>query len=100
MSPRAPHLESIADTLESARAAEEAGRWDAALEIYDGALHHCAPRSAPAAELLRKIGLVHYYRGDFARLDDENWHCFTLSRYDRASGTWTLEKAPVYHVVD
>jgi adenylylsulfate reductase subunit A len=42
----------------------------------------------------------HYYRGDFMKLDDKNWHCFTLSRYDRATGKFTMEKAPVYHIVD
>jgi adenylylsulfate reductase subunit A len=42
----------------------------------------------------------YYYRGDHPRLDDQNWHCFTLSRYDRKSGEWTMEKAPVYHIID
>ena len=26
----------------------------------------------------------YYYRADHPKLDDTNWHCFTLSRYDRA----------------
>ena len=42
----------------------------------------------------------YYYRADHPKLDDANWHCFTLSRYDRHSGNWELEKAPVYHIVD
>jgi adenylylsulfate reductase subunit A len=42
----------------------------------------------------------YYYRGDHMKLDDENWHCFTLSRYDRQSGKWAMEKAPVYHIID
>jgi len=42
----------------------------------------------------------YYYRGDHPKLDDENWHCLTLSRFDKASGEWTMEKAPVYHIVD
>jgi adenylylsulfate reductase subunit A len=42
----------------------------------------------------------YYYRGDFMKLDDQNWHCFTLSRYDRNTGQWTMEKAPVYHIID
>jgi adenylylsulfate reductase subunit A len=42
----------------------------------------------------------YYYRADHPKLDDQNWHCFTLSRYDRHSGTWEMEKAPVYHIVD
>jgi adenylylsulfate reductase subunit A len=41
----------------------------------------------------------YYYRGDFMKLDDQNWHCFTLSRYDRDTGKWHMEKAPVYHIV-
>ena len=42
----------------------------------------------------------YYYRGDHMKLDDENWHCFTLSRYDRETGEWAMEKAPVYHIID
>jgi adenylylsulfate reductase subunit A len=42
----------------------------------------------------------YYYRGDHLRLDDENWHALTLSRRDPESGEWTMEKAPVYHIVD
>ena len=33
----------------------------------------------------------YYYRGDHMKLDDDNWHCFTLSQYDRQSNTWELE---------
>ena len=42
----------------------------------------------------------YYYRADHPKLNDDDWHCFTLSRYDRASGEWEMEKAPVYHIVD
>jgi adenylylsulfate reductase subunit A len=42
----------------------------------------------------------YYYRADHPKLDDADWHCFTLSRYDRRSGQWDMEKAPVYHIVD
>jgi adenylylsulfate reductase subunit A len=42
----------------------------------------------------------YYYRADHPKLDDNDWHCFTLSRYDRDSGKWAMEKAPVYHIVD
>ena len=42
----------------------------------------------------------YYYRGDHMKLDDANWHVFTLSRYDAKSGEWAMEKAPVYHIVD
>ncbi len=42
----------------------------------------------------------YYYRGDFMKLDDKNWHCLTVSRRDRKTGEYTLEKAPLYHLVD
>ena len=42
----------------------------------------------------------YYYRGDHIKLDDKDWHCFTLSRYDRHTGKWEMEKAPVYHIID
>jgi adenylylsulfate reductase subunit A len=42
----------------------------------------------------------YYYRGDHMKLDDENWHALTVSRRDRESGEWSLEKAPLYHIVD
>jgi adenylylsulfate reductase subunit A len=41
----------------------------------------------------------YYYRGDYPKLDDKDWHCFTLSRYDGESGKWAMQKAPVYHIV-
>ena len=42
----------------------------------------------------------YYYRGDHMKLDDENWHCLTLSRCDPKTGKFTMEKAPLYHIVD
>jgi adenylylsulfate reductase subunit A len=39
-------------------------------------------------------------RGDHMKLDDKDWHCFTLSQYGRDSGNREMEKAPVYHIVD
>jgi adenylylsulfate reductase subunit A len=42
----------------------------------------------------------YYYRGDHMKLDDTDWHCFTLSQYDRESGKWEMEKAPVHHIID
>ena len=41
----------------------------------------------------------YYYRGDKLKLDDENWHCLTVSRRDPKTGKFTLEKMPVYHIV-
>ena len=42
----------------------------------------------------------YYYRGDHMKLDDDNWHCLTVSRKDPETGEWTMEKAPLYHIVD
>jgi adenylylsulfate reductase subunit A len=42
----------------------------------------------------------YYYRGDHMKLDDDNWHCFTLSERDRDTGEWSLEKAPVHNIID
>ena len=41
----------------------------------------------------------YYYRGDALKLDDENWHVLTVSRRDPDTGEYTMEKAPVYHLV-
>ena len=42
----------------------------------------------------------YYYRGDHMKLDDDNWHVLTLSHRDPESGEWSMERAPVYHLVD
>ena len=42
----------------------------------------------------------YYYRGDFLKLDDENWHCLTVSRRDPKTGKFEMEKAPLYHLID
>ena len=42
----------------------------------------------------------YYYRGDHLKLDDENWHCLTVSRRDPNTKEFTMEKVPVYHIVD
>jgi hypothetical protein len=34
------------------------------------------------------------------KLDDENWHCFTLFRYERNDGKRAMEKASVHHIID
>ena len=35
----------------------------------------------------------YYYRGDHPKLDDGDWHVFTLGRYNPDSGDWEMEKA-------
>ena len=59
-------MSELSNVLSKAREAEAAGNWDEALSIYETALVEChAFGGAPVAELMRKIGLVYYYRGDF-----------------------------------
>jgi adenylylsulfate reductase subunit A len=41
----------------------------------------------------------YYYRGDAMKVDDENWHVLTVSRRDPQTGEYTMEKAPLYHLV-
>ncbi|GAB1231979.1 adenylyl-sulfate reductase subunit alpha [Ferrigenium sp. UT4] len=41
----------------------------------------------------------YYYRGDKLKLDDKNWHVLTVSRRDPKTGEYTMEKAPLYHLV-
>lgn len=42
----------------------------------------------------------YYYRGDYPKLDEENWRCFVNSRYDIATGEWELNKVPHHSIVD
>ena len=42
----------------------------------------------------------YYYRGDHPKLDDKDWHCFTLSQFNEKENSWSLEKAPVHHIID
>jgi adenylylsulfate reductase subunit A len=41
----------------------------------------------------------YYYRGDYPKLDDSEWHCFTGSQYDSESGEWNMTKLPVHRIV-
>ncbi|MBI4493085.1 MAG: adenylyl-sulfate reductase subunit alpha [Chloroflexi bacterium] len=41
----------------------------------------------------------YYYRGDYSKLDEENWRCFVNSRYDAATGEWTLAKKPYVSII-
>ena len=36
----------------------------------------------------------YYYRADKDFIDDDNWKCFTNSRYNAATDTWELKKVP------
>ena len=39
----------------------------------------------------------YYFRADFPKLDEENWHCFVNCRYDINTGKWELMKRPIVH---
>jgi len=41
----------------------------------------------------------YYYRGDAMKVDDDNWHVLTVSHRDPKTGEYTMEKAPLYHLV-
>lgn len=41
----------------------------------------------------------YYYRGDFPKIDEQNWHCFANSQYDTASNSWTMSKRPYVQVI-
>jgi adenylylsulfate reductase subunit A len=62
---------------------------------------HLASESVVQHTLFRKETRWpgYYYRGDALKLDDENWHVLTVSRRDPATGEYTMEKAPCYHLV-
>jgi adenylylsulfate reductase subunit A len=41
----------------------------------------------------------YYYRADFPKLDDRNWHVFSASQHDPATGEWSFSKLPVHHFI-
>jgi adenylylsulfate reductase subunit A len=41
----------------------------------------------------------YYYRGDAMKLDDKDWHVLTVSHRDRKTGEYTMQKAPLYHLI-
>jgi adenylylsulfate reductase, subunit A len=40
----------------------------------------------------------YYYRSDYPKIDDDRWHCFVDSKYDAATGDWSLFTRP-YHAL-
>jgi len=41
----------------------------------------------------------YYYRSDYPKLDDQNWHVFVNSRYDPKTREWVMSTRPVHHIV-
>src|SRR5689334_6001361 len=59
-------MSDISGIFADARRAEAAGDWDEALRIYGDGLDQFSPAGGvPVADILRKIGLVHFHRGFF-----------------------------------
>jgi adenylylsulfate reductase subunit A len=40
----------------------------------------------------------YYYRGDFNKIDDANWKCFTNSKYNADKNTWEFKKVPYVQI--
>ncbi len=41
----------------------------------------------------------YYYRGDFQKLDDENWKCFVNSKMDPKTGEWKVFKKDYHQII-
>jgi adenylylsulfate reductase subunit A len=37
----------------------------------------------------------YYFRSDFPKIDQQNWHCFVNCKYDAATGAWEMLKRPI-----
>jgi putative nucleotidyltransferase with HDIG domain len=57
-------LDTLTALYDAGRAAEEGGRWDEALDAYTRLLEKGEEAAELTAEVLRRSGNVHYYRGD------------------------------------
>jgi hypothetical protein len=46
--------------------------------------------------------LVHAYLDarPVNKLDDAEWHVFTVSQYDPKTGEWHMVKLPVHHIIE
>jgi len=42
----------------------------------------------------------YYYRADYPKLNDTDWHVFTASQYDPKTAEWHMSKLPVHHIID
>jgi adenylylsulfate reductase subunit A len=42
----------------------------------------------------------YYYRGDFDKVDDNNWKAFVNSKYDVATNKWEMKKVPYVQLVE
>jgi adenylylsulfate reductase subunit A len=40
-----------------------------------------------------------YYKADYPGTDDANWFCFTNSKYDPATGEWTMKKVDYHKII-
>jgi adenylylsulfate reductase subunit A len=40
----------------------------------------------------------YYYRSDFPKMDEANWHCFVNSVWNPQTGEWTMKKVPIINL--
>ena len=40
----------------------------------------------------------YYFRADYPKMDEANWHCFANITYNPASGEWSVAKKPVHKI--
>jgi adenylylsulfate reductase subunit A len=40
----------------------------------------------------------YYFRSDFPKLDEKDWHCFVNCRYESSTGKWAMMKKPILPV--
>jgi adenylylsulfate reductase subunit A len=40
----------------------------------------------------------YYFRADYPKMDEENWHCFVNCRLDPTTEAWEMTKRPILHL--
>jgi putative nucleotidyltransferase with HDIG domain len=64
-------LERLQALFEAAKAAQDGGRWEESLAAYEAVLHRLPVAEGEwSVEVLRRIGAVHYFRGDLELASD------------------------------
>ncbi len=88
-------LKEDADKLGAADLHELMRAWENTHRMYQAEAH---VRTVLHREETRWPG--YYFRSDFPKLDQDNWHCFVNCKYDAATGEWEMLKRPILKVVE
>ena len=40
----------------------------------------------------------YYFRTDTPKMDEDNWHCFANSKWDRETGEWEMSKKDIWNI--